>query len=158
MLSTSQEGRGYPAGHRGRNNQGFRIPDGARVLHIARPEAVEVVRPGCRSWCGCSWREAARVVGDGVAVVVRPDAVVFVVAHGVKLLRSGRGCAHLPSLKRSRCVCLLRVLHLINIYITRKQTILIQKQNFLCFYLVVSKYICIFAAEIITKRINNIKY
>ena len=65
---------------------------GRGVLHIARPEAVEVVRPGCRSGCGCSWREAARVVGDGVAVVVRRDAVVFVAAHGVKLLRSYRVC------------------------------------------------------------------
>ena len=41
------------------------------------------------------------VVGDGVAVSVRPDAVRFVVAHVVRLLRSGRGCAHLPGLKRS---------------------------------------------------------
>ena len=32
-----------------------------------------------------------------------------------------------------------------------------QKKNFLCFYLVVSKYYCIFAAEIKTKRINNKK-
>lgn len=30
----------------------------------------------------------ARVVGDGVADVVRPDAVRGVVAHGVQLLRS----------------------------------------------------------------------
>ena len=36
--------------------------------------------------------KVARLVGDGVAVVVRPDVVRFVVAHGVKLLRSGRGC------------------------------------------------------------------
>ena len=67
--------RGRPAVYRGRNNQGFRIPDGARVLHIARPEAVEVVRPGCRSGCGCSWREVFQIVGDGVAVGVRPDVV-----------------------------------------------------------------------------------
>ena len=32
--------------------------------------------------------KVAGVVGDGVAVVVRPDAVRVVVAHGVKLLRS----------------------------------------------------------------------
>ena len=45
-----------------------------------------------------------------------------------------------------------------HVYITRKQSILIYKQKLLCFCLVVSKYICIFAAELITKRINNIKY
>ena len=37
----------------------------------------------------------ARLVGEGVAVVVLPDAVRVVVAHGVQLLRSGRGCARL---------------------------------------------------------------
>ena len=36
----------------------------------------------------------ARVVGDGAAVVVRPDAVLVVVAHGVRLLRS---CGAFPS-------------------------------------------------------------
>ena len=30
--------------------------------------------------------------GDGVAVGVRPDAVLVVVAHGVRMLRSVRGC------------------------------------------------------------------
>ena len=35
-----------------------------------------------------SWREAARIVGDCVAVGVRPDVVLGVVAHGVELLRS----------------------------------------------------------------------
>ena len=38
--------------------------------HIGLPEAVEVVRPDAvRGVGGCSWREAARIVGDGVAVV-----------------------------------------------------------------------------------------
>ena len=60
------------------------------------------MRPGCRSGCGCSWREAARLVCDSVAVVVRPDVVRVVVAHGVKLLRSGLGCVHLPGLKLAR--------------------------------------------------------
>ena len=32
--------------------------------------------------------KVARLVGEGVAVVVRPDAVRCVVAHGVRLLRS----------------------------------------------------------------------
>ena len=36
--------------------------------------------------------KVARIVCDGVAVGVRPDAVRCVVAHGVRLLRSGRGC------------------------------------------------------------------
>ena len=36
--------------------------------------------------------KVARLVGDSVAVVVRPDAVRGVVAHGLQLLRSGRGC------------------------------------------------------------------
>ena len=30
-----------------------------------------------------------------------------------------------------------------------------EKQKIICFYLVTSKYVCIFAAEIITKRISN---
>ena len=45
--------------------------------------------------------KVVRVVGDGVAVVVRPDAVRVVLVHGVQLLRSGRGCANLTGLKRS---------------------------------------------------------
>ena len=34
----------------------------------------------------------ARLVGDGVAVVVRPDAVRCVVAHVLRLLRSCKVC------------------------------------------------------------------
>ena len=36
--------------------------------------------------------KVARIVADGVAVGVRPDAVRCVVAHGVRLLRSWRWC------------------------------------------------------------------
>lgn len=36
--------------------------------------------------------KVVRLVGDGVEDVVRPDAVRGVVANGVQLLRSGRGC------------------------------------------------------------------
>ena len=59
------------------------------------------VLPGFRSGCGCSWREAARVVGDGVAVVVRPDVVRFVVAHGCEAAQIGARvwrsvCAMMP--------------------------------------------------------------
>ena len=61
--------------------------------------------------------KVARLVGDGVAVGVRPDAVRFVVAHCVRLLRSGRGCAHLPGLKRSArvglCASLAPYTHII---------------------------------------------
>ena len=55
-----------------------------------------VLRSGCAHWVSF-WGVVAhvvkvvRVVGDGVSVVVRPDVVRGVVAHGVKLLRSGRG-------------------------------------------------------------------
>ena len=81
--------------------------------------------------------KVVRLVGDGVAVVARPDAVRFVVVHGMKLLRSCRGCAHLPRLKRSACAVCVRALHLIYIYNRRKQIILMQKQKILCFYLVI---------------------
>ena len=74
MLSTSQEGRGYPAGTMGARFTARGIPARDEGAPIGLPEAVEVVRP---------------------------DAVRGVVAHGVKLLRSGRGCAHLPGLKWS---------------------------------------------------------
>ena len=65
MLSTSQEGRGYPAGTMGARFTARGIPARDEGAPIGLPEAVEVVRP---------------------------DAVRGVVAHGVKLLRSGRGC------------------------------------------------------------------
>ena len=64
MLSTSQEGRGYPAGTMGARFTARGVPAGDDGAPIGLPEAVEVGRP---------------------------DAVRGVVAHGVKLLRSGRG-------------------------------------------------------------------
>ena len=36
--------------------------------------------------------KVAGVVGDGVAVGVRPDSVLGVVVRGLRLLRSVRGC------------------------------------------------------------------
>ena len=123
MLSTSQEGEGVrlaPWAH-GSRREAFH--PGTRVRPSASLKRLRL----CALMpfgCGCSWREAARIVGDGVAVVVRPDAVRVVAAHGVKLLRSGRGCAHLPGLKRSgRVVCFES--YTLLIYIIRKQTILI---------------------------------
>ena len=60
------------------------------------PGGVMVWRSVCAPWVSLwVWLlmgvKVARLVGDGVAVGVRPDAVRGVVAHGVKLLRSGRG-------------------------------------------------------------------
>ena len=70
MLSTSQEGRGYPAGTMGARFTARGVPAGDEGAPIGLPEAVEVVRPDAvRGVGGCSWREAARIVGDGVAVV-----------------------------------------------------------------------------------------
>ena len=65
MLSTSQEGRGYPAGTMGARFTARGVPAGDEGAPIGLPEAVEVVRP---------------------------DAVRGGVAHGVRLLRSGREC------------------------------------------------------------------
>ena len=61
MLSTSQEGRGYPAGTMGARFTARGVPAGDEGAPIGLPEAVEVGRS---------------------------DAVRGVVAHGVKLLRS----------------------------------------------------------------------
>ena len=65
MLSTSQEGRGCPAVTMGAQFRARGVPSGDEGAPVGLPEAVEVVRP---------------------------DAVRFVVAHGVELLRSWRGC------------------------------------------------------------------
>ena len=65
MLSTSQEGRGCPAGTMGARFTARGVLAGDEGAPHRSPEAVEVVRS---------------------------DAVRGVVAHGVKLLRSGRGC------------------------------------------------------------------
>ena len=55
MLSTSQEGRGCPAGHRGREAQGERHAGRARVRPSSRPEAVEgVAVEGVAVVCCCS--------------------------------------------------------------------------------------------------------
>ena len=65
MLSTSQEGRGCTAGTMGARFRVRGVPAGGEGAPISLPEAVEVVRP---------------------------DAVRGVVTHGMKLIRSGRGC------------------------------------------------------------------
>ena len=65
MLSTSQEGRGYPAGTMGARFTARGIPDRDEGAPIGLPEAVEVVRT---------------------------DAVRVWLLMGVRLLRSGRGC------------------------------------------------------------------
>ena len=45
MLSTSQEGRGYPAGTMGARFRARGVPAGDEGAPIGLPEAVEVVRP-----------------------------------------------------------------------------------------------------------------
>ena len=51
--------------------------------------------------------KVARLVGDGVAVIVRPDAVRGVVAHGREAAQIGaRVCPSPPGLKWSARVCL----------------------------------------------------
>ena len=88
MLSTSQEGRGYPAGTMGARFTARGVPAGDEGAPIGLPEAVEVVRP-----------DAVRgVVAHGVRLpgslamawrlLCAMGVVLGVVAHGVKLLRS----------------------------------------------------------------------
>lgn len=89
MLSTSQEGRGCTAGTMGARFRVRGAPTGDDGAPIGIPEAVGVcalgvvlgvvahgvkvarivgdgvavvVRPVCRSWCGCSWRKAAQIM------------------------------------------------------------------------------------------------
>ena len=65
------------------------------LSYMRKPGGVMVWRSVCALGVvlgGCSWREDARVVGDGVAVVSRPDAVRVWLLMVWKLLRSGRGC------------------------------------------------------------------
>ena len=69
MLSTSQEGRGYPAGTMGARFTARGVPAGDEGAPIGLPEAVEVGRPdavrgvvahgcdGCPArWRGCGGR------------------------------------------------------------------------------------------------------
>ena len=87
MLSTSQEGRGYPAGTMGAWFTAIGIPAGDEGAPIGLPEAVEVGRP-----------DAVRgVVAHGVRLpgslamawrLCALGVVLGVVAHGVELLRS----------------------------------------------------------------------
>ena len=85
MLSTSQEGRGHPAGTMGARFTARGVPAGDEGAPIGLPEAVEVVRPdavrgvvahGCEAAqigarvcgrCGVSTHgiEVARIVSEG---------------------------------------------------------------------------------------------
>ena len=61
------------------------------------PGGVMVWRSVCAPWVSLwVWLlmgvKVARLVGDGVAVGVRPDAVRVCLLMGVRLLGSGRGC------------------------------------------------------------------
>lgn len=66
------------------------------LSYMRKPGGVMVWRSVCALMPFGVWLlmgvKVARLVGDGVAVGVRPDDVRFVVAHCVRLLRSGRGC------------------------------------------------------------------
>ena len=88
MLSTSQEGRGYPAGTMGARFTARGVPAGDEGAHIGLPEAVEVVRPDAvRGWVVA---HGVRLPGS-LAMAWRLCAlgvVLGVVAHGVELLRS----------------------------------------------------------------------
>ena len=96
------------------------------------------VRPGCRSGCGCSWREGcpARWRWCGGRCVPWCRSVCGCSWRESCLDRDG--CAHLPRLKRSArvglCASLTPYTH---IYNRQKQIILMQKQKILCFYLVI---------------------
>ena len=110
-------------------------------------------------WCGCSWREGCRgrwrwCTGQ----CVRPDAVLVVVAHGVRLLRSWRWCAHLPGLKRSvrvgLCASLAPHTHIYIIGKTKYFNAKTKNSLFLFGSIKIYMYLC---SRIITKRINNNK-
>ena len=70
MLSTSQEGRGYPAGTMGARFTARGVPAGDEGAPIGLPEAVEVVRPDVVRGRGCSWVRSCSDLGEGVAVGV----------------------------------------------------------------------------------------
>ena len=87
MLSTSQEGRGYPAGTMGARFTARGIPACDEGAPIGLPEAFDGVRPGCRSVVVA---HGVRLPGS-LAMAWRLCAlgvVLGVVAHGVELLRS----------------------------------------------------------------------
>ena len=120
MLSTSQEGRGYPAGTMGARFTARGIPAGDDGAPIGLPEAVEVVRPDVVLGVVAHGVKVVRVVGDGVALLCALMSFGAWLPMGVKLLRSGRGCAHLPGLKRSgRVVCFESYTLLIYTYNTK---------------------------------------
>ena len=79
MLSTSQEGRGCPAGTMGARFMVRGAPTGDDGAPIGLSEAVEVVRPDAVRGVVAHGVKVARVVGDGVAVIV------------CALMSSGRG-------------------------------------------------------------------
>ena len=68
------------------------VPAGEDGAPIGLPEAVGVCALGVVLGVVAHVVKVARVVGDGVAVGVRPDVVLGVVSHGVELLRSWRVC------------------------------------------------------------------
>ena len=88
MLSTSQEGRGCPAGHRGREAQGERHDGRARVRPSASLKRLRLC--ALMPFGGWVVAHGVRLPGS-LAMAWRLCAlgvVLGVVAHGVELLRS----------------------------------------------------------------------
>ena len=118
MLSTSQEGRGCPAGHRGREAQGERHDGRARVRPSASLKRLRL----CALMPFGGW-----VVAHGVRL---PGSLVMVwrslralMSFGVRLLMvwsclDRDGCADLQGLKRSarvgQCASLATYTHIYN--------------------------------------------
>ena len=71
MLSTSQEGRGYPAGTMGARFTARGVPAGDEGAPIGLPEAVEVGRPDVVRGRGCPWVRSCSDRGEGVRSVWR---------------------------------------------------------------------------------------
>ena len=72
MLSTSQEWRGCPAGTMGARFRARGVPAGDDGAPIVLPEAVGVCALGVVIGVVAHGVKVARIVGDGVAVGVRP--------------------------------------------------------------------------------------
>ena len=103
------------------------------------------MRPGCRSGCGCSWREGCRVVGDGVAVAVCPDAVRGVVAHGVRSCLDRAGGCPSPRLEAVGACWPVCEPCTLDIYIIGKTNYFNAKTKnylFLFGYIKISLYLC----------------
>ena len=102
--------------------------------------------------------KAVRIVGDGVAAVVRPDAVRVWLLMVRSCSDRGQGCAHLPRLKQSARVGLCASLHHTYIYIIGKTNYFNAKtKNYLFLFgcIKISLYICTRKQEPINNNSKN---